>query len=250
MRQDEQLKIEIETSRKQMGAVAAAHIAAEIRHRLQHQERVRAVFAAAPSQSEMLHALAQEPNVDWQRVEAFHMDEYIGLPDNAEQNFRLWLRREFFDRVPLGRVSLIDPKEAPETCAASYTRELAEAPIDFVCLGIGVNGHLAFNDPPADFDDRDDVKIVDLELASRQQQVDDGLFASVEDVPTRAVTLTIPRLLRARRLFCCVPGKLKEAAVKRALSGDISSDSPASILRQHSDCTLYLDTDSAGSLRR
>lgn len=176
------------------------------------------------------------------------MDEYIGLPESASQNFRLWLQREFFSRVPLGEIALIEPGGDPERCAAKYTKQLAAHPIDLVCLGIGVNGHLAFNDPPANFNDPLDVKIVALADASRQQQVDDGLFTSLEEVPTHAVSLTIPRLLRADRLFCCVPGKLKQKAVARALTGSVDSSSPASILREHPNCTIYLDTESAAEL--
>lgn len=248
MRNTEQHRIYIQPTREKMGTLASSHIAAEIRHRLQLQEKVRIIFAAAPSQSEMLLALAQEQGVDWTRVEAFHMDEYIGLPDSAPQNFRFWLQREFFSRVPLGRVELIEPNADPERCAAEYAKQLAESPIDLVCLGIGVNGHLAFNDPPADFNDLLDVKIVVLADASRQQQVDDGLFTSLDEVPTHAVSLTIPRLLRAGRLFCCVPGKLKQNAVARALTDSVDPSMPASILREHPNCTIYLDTESAAGL--
>ena len=248
MRNTEEHRICIEPTREKMGTLASSHIAAEIRHRLQSQDRVRIIFAAAPSQSEMLHALAQERGVDWTRVEAFHMDEYIGLQENAPQNFRIWLQREFFSRVPLGKLVLIEPGGDPERCAAEFAKQLAAHPIDLVCLGIGVNGHLAFNDPPADFNDPLDVKIVALADASRQQQVDDGLFTSLEEVPTHAVSLTIPRLLRADRLFCCVPGKLKQRAVARALTGSVDPSSPASVLREHPHCTIYLDAESAAGL--
>jgi glucosamine-6-phosphate deaminase len=170
------------------------------------------------------------------------------LPESAPQNFGLWLQREFFSRVPLGKVVLIEPSGDLERCIAEYAKQLAAQPIDLVCLGIGVNGHLAFNDPPADFNDPLDVKIVALADASRQQQVDDGLFSSLEEVPTHAVSLTIPRLLRADRLFCCVPGKLKQEAVARALTGSVSPWLPASVLREHPHCRIYLDTESAAGL--
>jgi len=177
------------------------------------------------------------------------MDEYIGLPKDAPQNFGLWLRRHFFDHVPLGKISLIEPGEDPEADAEEYAKKLAEDPIDVVCLGVGINGHIAFNDPPAIFGDPQDVKVVKLEQASRQQQVYDGLFASIEVVPTHAVTLKVPRLLRANRLFCCVPGKAKQKAVTRALIGRIDPESPASILRGHTGCTIYLDEESAAGLQ-
>lgn len=143
---------------------------------------------------------------------------------------------------------LIEPSRDLERCVAEYATQLAARPIDLVCLGIGVNGHLAFNDPPADFNDPLDVKIVALADASRQQQVDDGLFTALSEVPTHAVSLTIPRLLRADRLFCCVPGKLKQKAVARALTGSVDPSWPASILREHPHCTIYLDAESAVGL--
>jgi glucosamine-6-phosphate deaminase len=240
--------VSISSTREKLGVLAASHVAAEIRLRLSTQPSVRMIFAAAPSQGEMLQALTREENLDWSRVEAFHMDEYIGLPDGANQRFGIWLKTEFFDRVPLGSVNLIEPGANPQQAAENYAQRLRERPVDMVCLGIGVNGHLAFNDPPADFTEAQDIKVVELQYASRQQQVDDGLFTTVEEVPTHAITLSIPRLLRAERLFCCVPGSLKRDAVTRALTGSIDPGSPASILREHPNCTIYLDAESAAGL--
>jgi glucosamine-6-phosphate deaminase len=240
--------VSISSTREKLGILAASHVAAEIRFRLSTQALVRMIFAAAPSQSEMLHALVLEKDLDWSRVEAFHMDEYIGLPDGAKQKFGTWLKTEFFDRVPLGAINLIEPGTNPEHAAEQYAQRLGERAVDLVCLGIGVNGHLAFNDPPADFTEARDIKVVELQYASRQQQVDDGLFTTVEEVPTHAITLSIPRLLRAGRLFCCVPGSLKRDAVTRALTGSVDPNSPASILREHPNCTIYLDAESAAGL--
>lgn len=231
-------------SRQQMGAQAAKEIADELRRRLAVQDRVRMVFAAAPSQADVLAALAASPDIDWQRVVAFHMDEYVGLPAEAPQRFGNWLDRHIFDLVPLGDVHHLRPGEDPEATARDYATMLAAAPIDIIQLGIGVNGHIAFNDPPvADFDDPLDVKVVVLDDACRQQQVDDDCFDSFADVPERAITLTVPRLMRAGRLFCMVPTTAKRAAVAAALSGPISESCPASILRRHDNCTLYLDPD-------
>lgn len=244
----EQSAIHVCDSVAELGQLAAAHIAQEIRARLQSQPVIRMIFAAAPSQSAMLHALAKAENVDWTRVEAFHMDEYIGLPVRAPQLFGEWLNREFFSRVTLRGVYLIHPIASPEVCARSYTALLAQAPIDIVCLGIGMNGHIAFNDPPADFQEPNDVRVVELDKASRMQQVKEGLFDELDGVPTHAITLSIPRLLRAERLFCCVPGELKRAAVARAFNGPIDPDCPASILRRHPDCTVYLDREAAAGL--
>jgi glucosamine-6-phosphate deaminase len=227
------------------GRKAATDVAAELRRRLSKQSGVRMIFAAAPSQSEMLNALQTQPGIDWPRVTAFHMDEYLGLPENAPQRFGLWLRRAIFDKLPFAAVHLIEPGDDPETAAALYASKLAEAPIDLVCLGIGANGHLAFNDPPADLDDPVPVKVVRLDAACRQQQVDDQCFSTIEEVPERALTLTIPRLLAADRLYCSVPGAMKREAVRRTLQDPISSSCPATALRLHPNCTLYLDRESA-----
>jgi glucosamine-6-phosphate deaminase len=228
-----------------MGRQAASDIANDLRQRLARQHHVRILFAAAPSQSEMLAALVSAPNIDWPRVTAFHMDEYLGLSPDAPQQFGNWLRRAIFDRLPFGAIHLIrsqtGPSADPESAAAEYALLLDQAPIDLVCLGIGVNGHLAFNDPPADLHDPAMVKVVQLDAACRKQQVDDGLFATLADVPERALTVTIPTLLRAHRLYCCVPGESKREAVRRALTDPIGPDFPATALRLHPHCALYLD---------
>jgi glucosamine-6-phosphate deaminase len=234
-------------TRGEMGREAASDIADELRRRLARQEDVRMIFAAAPSQAEMLEALGEQSGVDWGHVTAFHMDEYLGLREDAPQRFGLWLRRAIFDSLPFAAVHLIEPGEDAEAAAAKYALKLAEAPIDIVCLGIGVNGHLAFNDPPADLHDPVDVKVVHLDAACRRQQVDDGCFASIDEVPERALTLTIPRLLAADRLYCCVPGAMKREAVRRALQEPIGPACPATALRLHPHCTLYLDRYSVPS---
>ena len=235
-------------SRAAMGKKAAEDIADDLRSRLQSQQGIRMIFAAAPSQSEMLTALMLMADVDWSRITAFHMDEYLGLASEAPQRFGLWLRRAIFDRLPFAAVHLLEPGTDPEATAAEYAGRLAASPIDIVCCGIGSNGHLAFNDPPANLNDPSDVKVVTLDTACRQQQVDDRCFEHFDDVPTHALTLTIPRLLAADRVFCCVPGLFKKTAVRRALRDPISGLVPASALRTHSNWSLYLDEDSAVDL--
>jgi glucosamine-6-phosphate deaminase len=226
--------------------IAAANAAADfLRRSLSEQEIVRTIFAAAPSQNEMLATLLEAEGIDWSRVEAFHMDEYLGLDADAPQRFGLWLKERLFDRLPFRAVHLIDTDIVEPV--AQYETLLRSAPIDLVCLGIGENGHLAFNDPPvADFDDPVWVKVVDLEEACRQQQVNDGCFATLADVPLRAITLTIPALLSGRRLVCTVPGPRKRQAVYQTLHDPISTMCPATILRTHAGCTLMLDRESAG----
>jgi glucosamine-6-phosphate deaminase len=239
------IDVQVHPSRAAMGRAAASVVAAKLRRLLQDGGSARMIFAAAPSQAEMLDALVAEPGIDWGRVTAFHMDEYIGLAPDAPARFGLWLRRHLFDRLPLGAVHLIDPDEDPAAAAADYVRALAQAPIDIVCLGIGVNGHLAFNDPPvADLADPLDVKVVGLDAVCRQQQVDDGCFPRLDAVPTHAITLTVPRLLRADRLVCVVPGAAKREAVRRALHDRIGAACPATALRRHPAVTLFLDPES------
>ena len=237
-------------SREAMGQKAAEDIAGELRLRLQSQPTVRMIFAAAPSQSEMLSSLILSPGIDWTRVTAFHMDEYIGLGADDPRRFGLWLRRAIFDHLPFAAVHLLEPGTDPESAAAEYADKLALSPIDIVCCGIGTNGHLAFNDPPADLNDPADVRVAELDTACRQQQVDDRCFERFSDVPTHALTLTIPRLLAAGRIFCCVPGSFKKTAVRRTLQDPVSGSVPATALRTHSNWSLYLDEESAADLIR
>lgn len=232
-------------SRTAMGNSAADAVAKQIRNVAAAKGCVRMIFAAAPSQSDVLEALIQTPDIPWEKVTAFHMDDYVGLPPEAPQRFANWLNRHLFTKVPLGAIHRIASIGDPDDICRNYSDQLAEAPIDIVCLGIGVNGHIAFNDPPvADFHDPLAVKVVELDQICRQQQVDDECFTSIENVPTHAITLTIPRLLAADALFCVVPGVQKRSAVKAALEGAVVTDCPASILRTHPNCTVFLDQES------
>lgn len=228
-----------------VGRAAAADIAAALRSALDRQRQVRVVFAAAPSQEHTLRGLAAAPGIEWDRVTAFHMDEYLGLAPDHDASFGAWLRAVLFDAVPLGSVHLMRPGGDAARELERYVGLLSAAPIDVLCCGIGVNGHLAFNDPPADFADPKLVKLVELSVASRQQQVDDGCFARLADVPTTAMTMTIPALLSAAEVFSTVPGVRKRAAVRDALLGPVREDVPASALQLHPRCTVYLDAGSA-----
>ncbi|MFC6645322.1 glucosamine-6-phosphate deaminase [Granulicella cerasi] len=240
----------IAPNRDALGVAAAQDVATELRHLLQKQATVRVVFAAAPSQSSMLAALCAAPDIEWTRVVAFHMDEYIGLPEAAPQRFGNFLRRHIFDLLPFAAVNLLDTTGDPEVAATKYAALLHEAPIDIVLCGIGTNGHLAFNDPPADFNDAKSVKVVELDLACRQQQVDDECFDALAEVPHQALTLTVPRLMKSGAMFCSVPGAFKREAVQQALEGPLTETCPASILRQHPRCKVYLDEESASLLSR
>jgi len=231
--------------------LAAAYDALAILELVQYNGAVpRVIFAAAPSQNELLGALCQGGRVDWPRVHAFHMDEYLGLPPDAPQSFGRFLRERLFEHLPFGSVQYLDAQTVdPAMECARYADLLAAAPIDLVCAGIGENGHMAFNDPAvADFHDPALVKVVALDAVCRQQQVNDGAFASLAQVPTHAMTLTMPALLAARRIVCVVPGPTKAAAVKAALTGPISTACPASALRRHPQAVLYLDRASAAGI--
>jgi glucosamine-6-phosphate deaminase len=243
------LSVQLLSSRAELGKTAGRDVADAIRTAIAEQGTARVVFAAAPSQSETIESLVSAPGIDWSRVDAFHMDEYVGLAAGAPERFALWLRRNLFDRLPFRSAHLIDPGADPGREADRYAALLAAGPIDAVVLGIGVNGHVAFNDPPvADFADPVLVKVVELDEDCRRQQVDDDCFARIEDVPTRAVTLTIPALLSGRQLFCVVPGASKAAAVRATLEEPLSTAWPSTVLRQHPACTLYLEPASASRL--
>ena len=247
----DKLMVKIFPTRSEMGKEAAREAAAIIRDFLSYKEEVNIIFAAAPSQNDFLSALL-EHNLVWRRVNAFHMDEYIGLDADAPQGFGNYLKNRFFDKISLKRIFYLgnDPDaDTPEKEISRYTELLKQYPPDIVFMGIGENGHIAFNDPHvANFEDPDLVKVVDLDLACRQQQVNDGCFASLSQVPTHAYTLTIPALTMARYIFCVVPTARKAQAVYNTLKGDISESCPASILRTVYNATLYLDNDSAGKL--
>ncbi|MEM9672717.1 MAG: glucosamine-6-phosphate deaminase [Cyclobacteriaceae bacterium] len=234
------------STREKMGQAAGSAVEERINALLNEQDELRMIFAAAPSQNEVLDYLAQSKQIDWSKITAFHMDEYIGLPADAPQRFATFLKERLFDRVTLRAVHLIVGDDNPEQECQRYADLLAEKPIDIVCLGIGENGHIAFNDPPvADFEDPQLVKVVELDARCRQQQVNDGCFTSLGTVPTQAITLTIPTLMSGNYLYCVVPGPTKREAVDNTLNGPISTDCPASILRTHQNCQLYLDAESA-----
>ncbi|MEV5965649.1 6-phosphogluconolactonase [Kribbella sp. NPDC051952] len=241
----DKLAVEVFLDPVALGAAAGAAAAESLRRTIEQQGSARLVLAAAPSQTHTLAALSVAEGIDWSKVQAFHMDEYVGLPADADQRFGRWLGRHFTAPAPL---LTFDPDGDADPAAEAdrYTKAIAAAPIDVVLAGIGVNGHLAFNDPPADFSTSDLVQVVALDETSRRQQVDEGLFAQLDDVPTHAWTLTVPCLLSAREIFCMVSGPAKRNAVRRTLHGPVDPDVPASVLRTHSHARLFVDREAAG----
>ena len=244
------LTVNVYKTRDEMGKSAANDIKACILSLLKTKKTINMIFAAAPSQNEVLYALATDKEIPWNRINAFHMDEYIGLSADAPQGFGNFLKEHIFGLADFKSVSYIDitASDAEKECNR-YAELLAKYPTDIVVMGIGENGHIAFNDPPvADFNDKKAVKSVELDEICRNQQVNDGCFAKIDDVPKTAITLTVPTLFAGDHLFCIVPAKTKAKAVKATLCDDINEKCPATVLRRHKSAILYLDGDSSSLL--
>lgn len=243
----DKLKVNVYENRTLMGEAAAKDIKDRIIALLSQKPEINMIFAAAPSQNDVLKALIEDKEIEWNRVNAYHMDEYIGLNKNAPQGFGNFLKSHIFGLVPFKSVNYIDITTTnPDAEAERYGKLLLDNPTDIVIMGIGENGHIAFNDPPvADFNDKKVVKPVKLDEICRQQQVNDGCFNSISDVPTHAMTLTVPTLVKAPYLFCIVPAPTKANAVYETLNGSIDEHCPASILRLQENAILYLDDQSS-----
>ncbi|MCM4156015.1 glucosamine-6-phosphate deaminase [Gramella sp. AN32] len=227
----------------ELAGVAAGKKIESCIEKLQKDKKIiRIVFAAAPSQDAMLDYLSKSKTIKWSNIVAFNMDEYIGLPEGATQSFANYLEENLFSKVSLKKKYTINPSSAIDEELTRYSKLISVAPIDIVCLGIGENGHIAFNDPPvADFNDKHIIKTVNLDEPCRLQQVHDGCFDTLEDVPKKALTLTIPTLLSGKHLFCVVLGAKKSEAVKNTFSGSVTTSCPASILTTHDNCEFFFD---------
>ena len=235
-------------NRDEMGKAAANDAAAKIRELLQTQSEINMVFAAAPSQNDVLKHLLTE-DVDWSKINAFHMDEYIGLEDKFEKTFAYYLKTSIFDKASFKSVNYVGSGDV-ETVCKNYTELLSNRKIDIVLCGIGENAHLAFNDPPvADFNDKAVIKAVKLDEVCRNQQVNDKTFDTLEEVPRYAVTLTIPTMVSAKHMFCVVPTKNKAQAVYDTMNAEISEAVPATAMRRHPSAIMYTDADSAALLK-
>lgn len=243
------MNVEICQNRAEMGKRAAAYAAAEIREMISKRGSAAVLFASADSQLDFLHALRQE-QVDWPKVTALHVDEYVGMEETHPASFRGFLKKHLLDHVPMAAFHGIRG-EAPDSAAecARYTELLERLQPGLAVLGIGENGHLAFNDPgECDFNDARSVRLADLDETCRQQQVNDRAFERIEDVPKQALTVTVPALARVPRLVVVVPGIRKAPAVKAAVEGEITTACPASILQRHPRATLLLDPEAASQL--
>jgi glucosamine-6-phosphate deaminase len=242
------VQVNVLPSKPVSGAAAAKHAAKSLQAALAKSETARIIAATGASQLDFLQFLTATPGIDWPRVEMFHLDEYIGLPVEHPASFRKYLMERFVRKTGIRRYHLLDGEQDPTEVVRAVGKELASAPIDIAFVGIGENGHLAFNDPPADFETEEPYLIVELDQACRTQQVNEGWFNSVPEVPARAISMSVKQILKSREIIAVVPGAQKARAVKACLEGEISPLAPASILRTHPNTTIYLDTESASLL--
>lgn len=233
-----------------MGQHAALLAARTLRTALADRGSARIIVATGSSQFEVLDALVQEPDIAWDRIDGFHLDEYVGLAPTHPASFCGYLKERFVDRVPLRSFHYLDGLADPSIVCRSAEQAIRTRPVDLAMIGIGENGHLAFNDPPADFETDAAYHVVPLDEACRKQQVGEGWFASLDDVPKLAISMTIREILRAQRIVCSVPDARKAEAVRAAIEGPLTNQLPASILRQHPSATILLDAASAQLLSR
>ena len=246
------MKIEIHESEKAAGEAAAQRAAQSLKQLDKDRTGIGVVFATGTSQLETLRALTAMKDLPWSKVHGFHLDEYLGIDENHPASFRRYLRENLTRRVTMAEFLEIDGSSYnPDRVRRDYAERLEKADPQLCLLGIGENGHLAFNDPgEADFNDPDPMRVVTLDAACRQQQLGEGWFATLAEVPAQALTLTIPTLMKIPRLIVSVPGRRKAESVRRTVADTISPDCPATILRVHPDVTLYLDRESASELNR
>ena len=231
-----------------LGLAAAEQASVAVRRAIADCGRARIIAATGASQLDFLDALTMARNIDWQRVEMFHLDEYVGLPITHPASFCKYLLERLIQKVKIRKYHLLDGSGDPIEVARRVGEALQSAPVDVAFVGIGENGHLAFNDPPADFQTEESYLIVTLDEACRRQQVGEGWFEDISEVPLRAISMSVRQILKAKEIICVVPDARKAPAVKLCFEGEVSPMAPASILRTHPSATIYLDTESASLL--
>jgi len=235
--------------KREMAKVAAEEAAKLLRETIRQKGTARLIAATGAAQFEFLEALTTLPGIDWPQVEMFHLDEYIGIPASHPASFCRFLQERLIQKTGIKNAFLMDGQHNPEEVIRLTGRVLISSPVDVAFVGIGENGHLAFNDPPADFQTEDPYLIVNLDEACRRQQLGEGWFATLADVPQRAISMSVRQILKAKKILCIVPDARKANAVKACFEGEISPFAPASILRTHPDTTVYMDSHSAALLR-
>lgn len=245
------MKIDIKSNPVALGHAAGTVAAAFIRRAIEEKGSANIILATGTSQFETLNQLIREKNIDWSQVVMFHLDEYIGIPETHPASFRKYLKERFLAKVPgLKAVHLINGETNPEAECIWLGDLITQHPIDVALVGIGENGHLAFNDPPADFDTEEPYIIVDLDEACRKQQYGEGWFKTVDDVPKQAISMSIKQIMRSKHIICSVPDARKAQAVKNSVEQTVSNVFPASILQTHENCLLFLDEASAALLSK
>jgi glucosamine-6-phosphate deaminase len=249
---DHEVKTDVQIKRfddkKQMAKVAAEEAASILREAIREQGKARLIAATGAAQFEFLDVLTRLPNIDWPRVEMFHLDEYIALPQSHPASFCRFLKERLIQKTGITNHHLLSGDLDPTIVIRDVGAALTAAPVDVAFVGIGENGHLAFNDPPADFQTEKPYLVVELDEACRRQQLGEGWFATLEDVPKRAISMSIRQILKAKKVICFVPDARKAKAVQACFGGEISPLAPASILRTHEHTSVYLDKDSASLL--
>jgi glucosamine-6-phosphate deaminase len=242
------VEVTVLQDRLALGEAAAKHAAQSLRRVLSGSNAARIIAATGASQFEFLEALTSASDIDWERVEMFHLDEYVGLPITHPASFRRYLLERLIHKTGIRRYHLLDGERDPQEVIREVGKALSSDSIDVAFVGIGENGHLAFNDPPADFELSESYLIVELDEACRRQQVMEGWFPAISDVPARAISMSIRQIMKADEIIAIVPDARKSRAVKACLEGDVSPSAPASILRTHPNATIYLDRESASLL--
>jgi glucosamine-6-phosphate deaminase len=234
--------------KKSLAAAAASRAGTIVRDSIAARGQARIIAATGASQFEFLEALTALPRIDWQRVEMFHLDEYIGLPEMHPASFCKYLRERLINKVGIEKYYLLNGSTDPASTIKEVGKELREAPIDVAFVGVGENGHLAFNDPPADFEAQEPYIIVTLDEPCRRQQLNEGWFPTLDDVPRKAISMTVSQILKAKEILCIVPDARKAQAIKNCFGGKVSPMDPASALQNHPNTTVYLDSDSSSML--
>jgi glucosamine-6-phosphate deaminase len=243
------MNLRIFSDKCSLAHASAEHAASTIREAIRNRGDARIIDATGASQFEFLDELTKAPDIDWKRVEMFHLDEYLGIPLTHPASFRKYLLQRLINKVGITRCHLLDGEGDPREVIAEVTAQIRTSPIDVAFVGVGENGHLAFNDPPADFETKESYIVVELDEACRRQQLGEGWFKNLSEVPRRAISMTVHQTLKAREIICIVPDSRKAEAVAKCFQGEISPLAPASILRTHPNAFVYLDADSAALLR-
>jgi len=245
---EQMMEIKVFRSKADLAQAAATQAASLMREAISRRGIARIIAATGASQFDFLDALTRTPDIDWSRVVMFHLDEYVGMPDSAPASFCRYLRERVINKVALKRYHLLDGTGDPAAVINRVSEEIRKAPIDVAFAGVGENGHLAFNDPPANFDTDEAYIVVDLDEDCRKQQLGEGWFPTLADVPRQALSMTIRQLMKAEHILCIVPDARKAKAIRACFGGDVSPMAPASILQHHPNAIIYLDQESSAFL--